>query len=50
MSKLIRPNDKAIYAPIRTTNQNRQTMRDTDILRRMTASTVRPEKKNGLRR
>ena len=50
MNKLLRPNDKVVYAPIRTTNQKRQAERDTGMLKRMAASSIRPEKKNGLRR
>lgn len=48
--KLIRPNDKVLYAPIRHNNQKQQAMRSEGLGRRMMAASVRPEKKNGLRR
>ncbi len=50
MNKLLRPNDKVLYAPIRHNNQKQQQMRQAGMLTRMAASSVRPEKKNGLRR
>lgn len=48
--KLIRPNDKMVYSPIRHNAQKQQAMRNDGLSRRMMAASVRPEKKNGLRR
>ena len=48
--KLVRPNDKVLYAPIRTQNLRQQQGRTDMLKQRMMATTVRPEKKNGLRR
>lgn len=42
-----RPNDKVLYAPLRTQNQAQRAQREAELAARRQRSTVRPEKKNG---
>lgn len=47
-SRLIRPMDKVLYRPISLQNEKNRAQRDTAVRDRMTASSIRPEKRNGL--
>ena len=44
-----RPNDRVLYAPLRTQNQAQQRQREADLASRRQSASVRKEKKRGYR-